>query len=75
MAWVNGGAGNREARVNFSSPFNSVPVVVVSMRTSTPGDIYVNATVSAVDAAGFTAHVNRTNATDCLVDYFAVAPR
>jgi hypothetical protein len=75
MAWVNGGSGNRSARVNFSSPMNNVPIVVVSMRTSTPGDIYINATCGSIDNAGFTAYVNRTNSTDCLIDYFAVAPR
>lgn len=66
---------NTSARVNFSSPMNNVPVVVVSMRTSVPGDPYVNCGSSAEDAAGFTAYVFRTNTTDCLVDYIAAAPR
>jgi hypothetical protein len=45
------------------------------MRTSTPGDIYVNCSTLDIDVNGFTALVYRTNETDCLVDYFAVAPR
>jgi Collagen triple helix repeat (20 copies) len=62
-------------RVTFSAPFRVNANVVCSMRTSVPGDVYINCAANAIDLNGFDPYVYRTNTTQCLVDWMAVGDR
>lgn len=64
-------ANTQGAWVAFSSPYGGTPAIVIGMRTSTPGDIYKNATQTGATNAGFYPCVYRTNTTNCLVDWYA----
>lgn len=75
MATVAGGTNVQGAWTAFSSPYGGTPALAVSMRTSTPGDIYVNCTHTGLNNAGFYPVVYRTNGTNCLVDWWAVKLR
>jgi len=75
LASVGGGTNVQGAWTAFSSPYGASPCLCVSMRTSTPGDIYVNCTHTGLTNAGFYPVVYRTNATTCLVDWWAAKMR
>lgn len=75
MAAVAGGTNVQGAWVAFSSAYGSTPQLAVSMRTSVPGNVYVNATHTGLNGSGFYPVVYRTNATECLVDWMAVGLR
>jgi hypothetical protein len=63
------------AVVTFSAAFRVNANVVCSMRTSVPGDVYINCSANAISLSGFTPYVFRTNTTQCLVDWMAVGDR
>src|SRR4029079_8393441 len=71
----NANANTTGAWTAFSSPYGATPAIAVSMRTSTPGAVYVNCTQSGATAAGFYPVVYRTNTTTCLVDWLAAKQR
>lgn len=68
-------ANTNGGRVYFSSAFLYNVNVVCSMRTSTPGNVYVNCAANAIGLDGFDVYVYRTNTTQCLVDWIAVGDR
>ena len=68
-------ANTNGGRVYYSAAFRANCNVVASMRTSVPGDVYVNCAVNNVGLDGFDVYVFRTNTTQCLVDWMAVGDR
>lgn len=75
LASVGGGTNVQGAWTAFSSPYGAAPALAVSMRTSVPGDVYVNCTHTGLNNAGFYPVVYRTNGTECLVDWWAAKMR
>lgn len=77
MATVNpsANANTQGAWCAFSSPYGATPAIAVSLRSSVPGNTYVNCTQTGATAAGFYPVVYRTNTTSCLVDWLAAKQR
>ena len=71
----NAGLNTKGDRAYFSAPFRVNVNVVTSMRTSVPGDVYVNCSANNIGLDGFDPHVFRTNTANCLVDWLAVGDR
>jgi len=59
----------------FSSPYSSVPQLVVSMRSSGVGDPWVNVTHTGLSSSGFYPCIYRTNTFNCICDWMAVGGR
>lgn len=68
-------ANTAGARVYFSAAFRANVNVVCSMRTSVPGNVYVNCAANNIGLDGFDPYVFRTNVSTCLVDWIAVGDR
>jgi hypothetical protein len=77
IASINPAANTNTAgsRVYFAAAFRVNVNVVTSMRTSVPGDVYINCAANNIGLDGFDPYVYRTNTTNCLVDWMAVGDR
>lgn len=60
-----------EAEVVFDVPFEEVPSIQVTARTSVPG-LLIEATYTAVTTTGMTVMIARNNDTGTNVDWFAI---
>lgn len=63
------------AYATFSAPFNGIPTVVISARSSVIGTTVTNVSINTPDAGGFTFYIYRSNTTTTYVDYLAVGER
>ena len=59
--------------VRFATPFAKTPVITVTPQSAAPGTVVTGVGVTNVTTDGFDAVVTRTNATDTLIHWIAIA--
>lgn len=60
------------ADIVFDVPYESIPTIQVTARTSVPGGTFVEATYTSVTTTGFTIVTARSNDTATNVDWLAI---